>query len=281
MLLLYIDESGSFDSQTEHGVLGGLAIHAADILDFRTRVDGLLATHLDEHLRGLELHAQQIRRGGKAWWGVPQPVRHGLLEDLVRLAGSYTSEGGNPFALLAVARSPGAVPTADPLERAFEELAYRFESMLLRLSTEDRPEMGLIICDEARHEQVVQLMANRWREAGGQRRFQRLKPLAHLAEVPLFVDSKTTRLIQLADVIAHSVYQFYERGDRRWLGHLLPRFDIDGGVLHGLVHLHPRYKECPCPACVSRVARNRIRARRFQHFAQQMWLIGEEWDGPS
>ena len=72
------------------------------------------------------------------------------------------------------------------------------------------------------------------------------------AEVPLFVDSTTSRLVQLADFVAYWVFRAYERNDSSMLDILLPTFDRSDGVRHGLVHLTEGYRECDCPACRSR-----------------------------
>lgn len=259
MLLLYIDESGTFDKDLEHSVVGGVAVHVADVEHFRHGIEEIVSAHLDEHNRSLELHANLMRSGSKEWRKIPQNVRRALLERLVTYLGSYRSPSGRPFGLLAVVRAPHAVPGVDPLERVFEELLFRFRSMLDRHSSVEEPLFGVVVADEAKHEKVVQPLVLKWRQTGMRRR-PWLGRLDRIVEVPLFVDSSTTRLLQAADIVAHSTYQHYERGDPSWLDPLLPAFDAGAGVLHGLVHLCPGYRNCTCPACVSRVARDRMRA---------------------
>ena len=77
----------------------------------------------------------------------------------------------------------------------------------------------------------------------------------NLAEVPLFVDSKASRGIQLADLVAWATWRKYEIQDGRFFDQLIPKFDADGGVIHGLVHYARRNEPCYCPACHSRRAR--------------------------
>jgi hypothetical protein len=55
-----------------------------------------------------------------------------------------------------------------------------------------------------------------------------------MAEVPLFLDSKASRLIQLADMVAYSIFQHYENQDDRFFDIIKTRFDQDAGQLHGL-----------------------------------------------
>jgi Protein of unknown function (DUF3800) len=52
--------------------------------------------------------------------------------------------------------------------------------------------------------------------------------------VPLFLDSKASRLIQLADIVAYAVFRYYEKGDNRFFPIIQSRFDSEGSVKHGL-----------------------------------------------
>lgn len=52
----------------------------------------------------------------------------------------------------------------------------------------------------------------------------------------MFVDSKATRLIQLADLVAYSIFRYHERQDNRFLPLFSHKFDRDGQQVHGLLH---------------------------------------------
>jgi hypothetical protein len=230
----------------------------ADIDHFRTRVDAIIAQHINEHNRSIELHANAMRSGSKAWRKIPEDVRVVLLSAMVNFIGAYQPPSGHGFGLFGTARAPNAVPAADPLERSFEELLFRFRSMLDRLSRDGSPQFGVVVADEAKHEKVVQPLVVQWRATGTMRRG--MGRLDRVVEVPLFVDSAATRLLQVADIVAHAVYLYYQKSDQSLIGPLLPAFDADDGVMHGLVHLcEVGYKNCPCPACVSRMTRDRLR----------------------
>jgi len=58
--------------------------------------------------------------------------------------------------------------------------------------------------------------------------------LRNLAEVPLFIDSKASRLIQLHDLIAYSSYRHYEHDDSQFYDIFKKKFDSEGGITHGL-----------------------------------------------
>ena len=48
----------------------------------------------------------------------------------------------------------------------------------------------------------------------------------NLSEVPLFLDSKASRLVQLADLISFALYRLYERNDYRFFNIIKNRFDV-------------------------------------------------------
>jgi Protein of unknown function (DUF3800) len=58
--------------------------------------------------------------------------------------------------------------------------------------------------------------------------------LNNLAEVPLFLDSKASRLIQLADLIAWSTFRNYESNDDQFFSIIKSRIYIANGTTHGL-----------------------------------------------
>lgn len=76
--------------------------------------------------------------------------------------------------------------------------------------------------------------------------------LRNMAEVPLFVDSRASRIVQLADLVAWAVWRRYEHQDTRYFDRVIPKFDSEANVTHGLVHYRPGNMDCSCPACLSR-----------------------------
>ncbi|MBS0417309.1 MAG: DUF3800 domain-containing protein [Proteobacteria bacterium] len=54
------------------------------------------------------------------------------------------------------------------------------------------------------------------------------------AEVPVFLDSRASRLIQLADLVAFALFRRYEQGDGIFFDSIRDCFDNEGGVVHGL-----------------------------------------------
>lgn len=250
MILLYLDESGGLENPGDHFVVGGIAVAEQDLETLRRRIEGVARKHLLPHQLGLELHAQAIRTGKGPWGRIPGHVKEGLLRDVPRLIGQFRSPAQRPYAVFAVARAPGSLPGVDPLERTFEEILLRFTEFLVRTSSGGLTDLGLVVADEAKYELILQPLVTSWREFGTRK--GTLKRLRRLAEVPLFVDSRATRMIQMADFVAHAVYRHYQAANSTLLAPLLPAIDTSAGVLHGLVHLRKGYHSCPCPACVSR-----------------------------
>jgi len=56
----------------------------------------------------------------------------------------------------------------------------------------------------------------------------------NFAEVPVFVESQASRLIQLADLVAYSIFRHFEHRDSRFYDIISHCFDAEGGVTHGL-----------------------------------------------
>ncbi|WP_431313201.1 DUF3800 domain-containing protein [Vreelandella indica] len=54
------------------------------------------------------------------------------------------------------------------------------------------------------------------------------------SEVPAFIDSEATRLIQLADLVAYALFRKYEKDDDQFSSIIERKFDYFGGVQHGL-----------------------------------------------
>jgi len=69
---------------------------------------------------------------------------------------------------------------------------------------------GLVVCDKASYEQKFQALSSLFKHQG-----HKLGRLRNFAEVPLFLDSKASRLIQMADLIAYWIFRYYQSKDDR------------------------------------------------------------------
>jgi hypothetical protein len=248
--ILYVDDSGSVDNpQDRFFILGGLSVFERGIYHLIKTLDQLVADFEIGDPEEVELHGNPMYQGkGNPWQSLPRPRREEMLKKALACLGP-----GNPSVrLFGVAIDREAVAPRDPVELAFEEICNRFNLFLMRRNNRGRQEdkqRGLIVMDESRHEKPLQALARHFRVNG-----TRWGQLGNLAEVPLFVDSRASRLVQMADLIAYSIRRKYEHQDGRFFDPLISLFDMEGGVIHGLVH-HRGRDQCFCPACMSR---NRI-----------------------
>ncbi len=86
-----------------------------------------------------------------------------------------------------------------------------------------------MIFDKSKTEARIQTLAREFKYSGhswGKTR--------NYAEVPVFLDSRASRLIQLADLVSFAVYRKFESGDSEYFDLIKPHFDREGEVIHGL-----------------------------------------------
>lgn len=128
-----------------------------------------------------------------------------------------------------------AVSNESPMEFAFEQLLNRFDRYLGRLHLQGNTQRGLLVVDKSSFERRFQGLAHNFRSQG--HRWGRLR---NIAEVPLFADSRASRLIQLADLVSYGVFRHFEKADNRFMPMISSRFDREGTQVHGLVRWEAR-----------------------------------------
>lgn len=256
MYLLFLDESGTHGGSPVF-VLAGLAVHETATQDLQRWLEASLVRVLPTGVdpASFEIHGSEMQSPKSArspWRTLPYPARMWALSSVTRSVVDFVPrEDGRPVVLF------GAVVDRrfrDHEQRAYEEVLHRFQSMLMRTADQNRsrdPNMGLIIHDRRIVERSIQSRTQQWRTTSS-----RIGRLTHLADVPLFADSRASRLIQTADLIAYGLWRYYgpDTSDSSLAGLLWPRFDQADGVMHGVVHVWKGYRresEC-CPPCRSR-----------------------------
>lgn len=193
---------------------------------------------------GVEFHASEIfARRAPPWRSMTREEAQGVI---CAVLGILRDSYGSARAF-ACAVHKDSFPGQDPMELAFEELYNRFDRYLGRLRAEGDRQRGLLILDESAHETTLQRMAREFRTLGTQWGIIR-----NLADIPLFVDSKASRVVQLADHLAYAVFRRYNAGDTKYFDLIASKFDADGGVVHGLAHRQRSDPSCMCIACLSR-----------------------------
>jgi hypothetical protein len=139
---------------------------------------------------------------------------------------------------------------------AYEVLSHKFDALLAR--SPDRRE-GLVIHDRRRAEPTIQAWVARWRSHGAS-----FGALRHHAEVPLFADSRASRLLQAADLVSYALFREHQNPLPAEAGAnaIWPLYDAVGERLHGHVHYSRDYAtgDCRCSACLPRLRSHAARA---------------------
>jgi len=229
MHLLYLDHSGSSEDPTHsHVVLAGISLFERQGYWISRELDKIAARFNPSDPNSVELHGSPMHGGRGPWRRFPLADRLRAISDaLAVVAHSHPSN-----TLFGVAVKKAAVTPDDPVFLAFEHMCNRYDRYLLRLHRAGDTQRGIIVLDKAAYESEIQNLAADFRSIG-----HRWGVIRNLAEVPMFLDSKASRLVQLADLIAFSLFRFYERGDSRFIDVVQARFDNHGGVTHGLVYI--------------------------------------------
>jgi hypothetical protein len=229
MHLLYCDESGTIGDPAQHYfVLAGISLFERQTYWISSELDKIAGQFNPADPTAVELHGNPMFQGKGLWRQFPTEVRMQAIKDaLTVLANSHKSN--RIFA--CVINKQGASPK-DPIELAFEQLASRFDQYLMRLHRIGDSQRGLIIFDKSTVETTIQNLATDFRTVG-----HSWGVLRNLSEVPLFIDSKASRLIQLADLVAYAFFRKHERNDDRFTSIIEHRIDQEGGILHGYYKL--------------------------------------------
>lgn len=243
MHLLYLDDSGSVgNSADKHIILAGLSVHERKPHWFSQSLDQIAIRIWPSEPGQLEFRGADILNGKKQWRGIERADREGAYCDALRILAA-----SHEVRLFGAVIHKAAISPADPMENAFEQMVSRFDQMLGRLHRKGDTQRGLIVLDESSYETSLQKLALEFKVNG-----HKWGRLHNIAEVPLFVDSKATRMIQYADLIAYALRRYYERGDARYFDIIRPKFDSVGDVIHGLTHYTPPGSGCNCAPCRQR-----------------------------
>lgn len=243
MHLLYLDDSGSVGNpQDKHIILAGFSIFERGGHWLSRSLDKLATKLWPDSPDTLEFRGADIRSGKKHWRGIGKDDRNDAFREALTLIANANGVRVFGAAVHKAARAPD-----DPMEFAFELNCNRFDRMLGRFHKQGNTQRGLIVLDESSYETSLQGLARDFRKHG-----HRWGNLHNIAEVPLFVDSRATRLIQFADLIAYALRRYYEFGEDDLSDIIKHKFDSVGGVVHGLSHYTPADQPCGCYCCRQR-----------------------------
>ena len=226
MYLLYADEFGSVkDKNQQYFVLAGFCVFERQVFWIANELDAIAARSNPADPASVELHGNPMHSGKGIFRQFPKEDRIAAIEDALKVF--VKSHPSNR--LFASVVDKAVVSPVDPVEFAFEQLASRFDHYLTRLHRAGNTQRGVILFDKSTYETTIQSLATDFRTIG-----HSWGILRNFSEVPLFMDSKASRVIQLADLIAYAIFRNYERGDESLYSILRNSFDAEGGVIHGL-----------------------------------------------
>jgi len=245
MHLLYLDDAGSAaNPNEEYLVLGGVSVFEAQAQWITQELDNLAAGIHPADPYAVEFHASEIfSRRTAPWRGMSREEAQGVIKAVLDVL-SRSYESARAFA--CAIHKPSFVGQ-DLMELAFEDLCSRFNLYLRRFHAQGDRQRGLIILDESAHETTLQRMARDFRTLGTQ-----WGVIRNLADTPLFVDSRASRVVQLADHVAYAVFRRYNAHDAQYFDIMASKIDSADGVVHGLAHKQTVDPNCMCIACLSR-----------------------------
>lgn len=177
----------------------------------------------------LELHAAPMRNRKEGWEAISAADRAQATADVLRL---LQGRNTRPVVFAAVIEKSQMLRTADILPYCYEILAAKVDEYLtLKYRWHKEAARGIFVLDRKHGEEAnMQALHRTFKHIGHGN-----GKLRNFAEVPMFIDSKATRLIQFADTICYWIYRRYEAGDDRGWQMIQPHF---AGLSNGRSGLH-------------------------------------------
>nr|WP_187362575.1 DUF3800 domain-containing protein [Massilia rubra] len=240
--LLYVDESGSVtDASQRYFVLAGVSVFERTTHWIELALDQIAKKADPIAFDDRELHGSPMRSGKGFWRQFDLATREGFIKEALNAGVMQQQKGVRLFACVV---EKSAITGREPVELCFEQLARRFDLFLQRCHTKHHdPQRGMMLFDESSTEKRLQTLAREFKHNG-----HTFGKTRNYAEVPVFLDSRASRLIQLADLVAYSIFRHFEHADSQYWDILKDRFDIEDGVKHGFMlcdTAHPlRFQRC-------------------------------------
>lgn len=229
MHLLYLDESGSLtDPGQRYFVLAGVSIFERETHWTELELNRIASRFRPDDPHALEFHGSPMRTGKGLWRNVPREDRYAAIVEA--LNGGVCNRHPNGARLFGAVLEKEKYAGQDIAQVAFEQVSSRFDQFLGRLyKSKNDKQRGLILFDKSSTERRIQTLAREFKYSG-----HAFGKTRNFAEVPVFLDSEASRLIQLADLVAFSLFRHYEYMDSDFFNVIRSCFDAEGGVRHGL-----------------------------------------------
>jgi hypothetical protein len=129
-------------------------------------------------------------------------------------------------------------------ETAFEQIVSRFEQFLRTTQTPPQ-QYGMLVHDN--NETIA------YKHTAMLRLFQKTGTpwtnVEHIMETPMFVDSRLTRMVQVADLCSYALRRYVENGETDLFHRIFPRADTRNGKVVGVRHFTKH--SCNCEICAA------------------------------
>ena len=246
MYLLYLDESGNESSENDkYFVLAGIALFETQPYYLSDRVEAIQKKYFPNH-QPVPFHLTDIRGGKNLWRRMPEASRQAVIKDLTNAI--VTAPDRARLLYAAAVEKNATLWSERAVEAATEQVCKRFDTFLTRSHHAGNTQRGLLVFAEGRFDKRAKVWVHDFHQRG-----TTWGAINNLADIPYFASMKESRLLQLADLVAHAVWLLYEKRNPDLIRPLLNYFDRREGTLHGLVHIgDSRGNTCDCPACASR-----------------------------
>lgn len=196
------------------------------------------------------MHAVDVHQGKGHFDDMPSVTRKQLLLDISDLIGRQKFP--NLVSFSTCIHISALRTQKEALEKAVEDLTSRFNIFMKRLYSKDLRGKGLLIIDQAHQARYRELIAE-FQSVGS-----KYGKMTNIVDIPYFAGAQDTRMLEIADVCAYSVFRLYERKDHEYFDKLYPSFDktsLRGGP-EGLKHFTD--EECNCIACTWHNTKRRL-----------------------
>lgn len=245
MKLLYLDDSGSVtDTKQQYVVLGGVCVAETGVRWLSYELEKIAQEMDPVSPSNVELHASDIFSGKVIPWSNIDKKQDRV--DIIKRVLHVLDGAFDSTSIFAVAIHKASCYRTDPMLVAYERISQLFNNHL-EMDCNNK-ENGIIILDNTSYETGLLNLAQEIRKTGNRIGNQNRS----IVEIPLFVDSKVSRIIQLADHIAYAVFRRYEASDLNYYNVIENRFILKDGIVHSLYHRPSPNQNCTCPACITR-----------------------------
>ena len=128
-------------------------------------------------------------------------------------------------------------------EQAFEQIVSRFEQYLRNSGSGDHRSFGLVVHDN--NETIARKHTETMRSF--HRKGTLWTDIERIIEIPLFVDSSLTTMVQIADLCSYALRRFLENGERSLFDSVIQRADRIQNTIVGVRHFTDM--NCTCDIC--------------------------------